>query len=311
MASSPSVLIIILNWNGERDTVDAVESVGKIEYPNAKVLVVDNGSRPESLAFIRAHCPDVKCLQTGSNLGYAGGNNVGLRVARERGFAYALVLNNDMTVDPSVLTRLINAAESDPSIAVLGPRVYRHDKPEEPFYTGWKIDWRRWLFHRVPLASPEGTLADVDFVQGCALLLRMSFASQYGGFDERYHLYCEDADLCVRATRAGFRVAEDVKARAWHKGYGSSGRNSPLKLYYSIRNRFLFISRHAPRANRFLLRAQLLAETSGHTLRAAGGLLSGNRHGESRALRAIGRALLDSALGRYGAGPSWLFQRAA
>lgn len=130
-------------------------------------------------------------------------------------------------------------------------------------------------------------------------------------FDERFFLYCEDADLAVRAQRAGGRTVEVVAARAWHKGYGSSGRDSPLKVYYGWRNRWLFISKHAaagrvPRGRRAMLHGQLLLGDAGATAwRCLKARLHGDRQA-TRTLRALARAILDALAGRYGRGPEWL-----
>ncbi|HUT25523.1 MAG TPA: glycosyltransferase family 2 protein [Sumerlaeia bacterium] len=306
----PRVTVIILNWNSERDTIEAVRSAARLDCPGFEILVVDNHSRPASLQAIREACSDVQCVETGDNLGYAGGNNFGLRLALERGADFCLVLNSDVTVDPAMLRRLVARAAADPSLAVLGPDVYRHDDPTSLFYPGWEIDWRRWLFHRVPRDASLAEVREVDYVQGCAMLLRASFLKEHGLFDERYHLYCEDADLCVRARRAGFGCAEIPAARVWHKGYASAGgAQSPLKTYYGLRNRLLFIAKHAPRRNRLPLRAHLLlCDAGGQMLRALGRIARGDARGGLAQARALGRAILDWLRGRYGPGPAWLFR---
>ncbi|NQU43676.1 glycosyltransferase family 2 protein, partial [bacterium] len=293
----------------ETDTIEAVRSVQKMIGANFRILVVDNGSRPESRKAIRDALPDVELENTGENLGYAGGNNVALRRAIKEGYAYALILNNDLTVEPDLLERLLQQAEADPKLALLGPRVYRHDKPDELFYSGWKIHWRKWLFLRVPPDASRAPVVDVDFVQGCSLLARSDFLREEGPFDERFHLYCEDAELAVRAQKAGWRTVEVPAAHVYHKGYGSSGKDSPLKTYYGLRNRLLFISKHAPLNNRMRLKFQLVAvETGTKTLRTLPRLLTAERSLAWRTLRALARALYDAAQKRYGKGPAWLFK---
>jgi len=286
------------------------------------VLVIDNGSQAGSVDEIRAACPGAPILENRSNLGYAGGNNAGLRWALEQGAEFALILNNDLTIDPPALRRLIDVAHAHPEAAILGPRVYRHNEPQQLFYSGWRIDWRRWLFHRVDPETPppppdpatpphEADAVDVDWVQGCALLVRSEFLREQGFFDERYHLYCEDADLCVRAQRSGWRTVEVPGALVWHKGYGSSGRQAPLKTYYGLRNRLLFIAEHAPRRTRLSLRLRLLVfDAGGQAVNAVRGLARrGERRDALARLRALACALRDWALGRFGAGPAWLFRR--
>ncbi|HBF34618.1 TPA: hypothetical protein DDW35_08635, partial [Candidatus Sumerlaeota bacterium] len=264
--NTPLVYAIVLNWNGEKDTIETLESLARLEIPEGvrfETLVVDNASRAESVAAIRAAFPQIEILQTGANLGYAGGNNVGIQLAQERGADWLLVLNNDIVADPPMLRQLLDAANADPALAILGPRVYRYEAPEQLFYTGWVIDWAKYLFYRVPANPTPPPILDVAWVQGCALMVRADFVRAHGAFDERYHLYCEDADWCVRAQRAGFRTVEITEARLWHKGYASSGKNSPLKTYYGLRNRLLFIDEHAPQKNKFSLRWRLLLLDAG------------------------------------------------
>jgi GT2 family glycosyltransferase len=312
VSDSPRVVAIVLNWNREDDTIEAVRSLERSSLAFETICVADNASRPESREAIRRAGGNAHLIENSGNLGYAGGNNRALQWALEQGADYCLVLNNDATVDPEMLGVLVEVAERDPNIAVLGPRVYRADAPGALFYTGWKIDWKKWLFHRVPTVelAPGERVADVDYVQGCAMMIRAGFLREHGCFDERYHLYCEDADLCVRAQRAGFRTVEVPEARAWHKGYGSSGQRSPLKTYYGLRNRLLFIAKHAPKENRFGLTARLLVfDAGGNAWRAVREIARGDAAHGWATLRALGRALLDAVRGRYGAGPRWLFER--
>lgn len=140
---APRVLVAVLNWNGERDMIECLESLACSDYARQKVVVLDNGSRPESPEAIERAFPAVEIVRNGANLGYAGGNNVGFRLAIERGADYFLVLNNDVVVALDTVRLLVAAAERDPRLLVLGPRVYRHDAPDQLFYPGWAIDWRR------------------------------------------------------------------------------------------------------------------------------------------------------------------------
>ena len=308
--SAPSVLVVILNWNGERDTVQAIRSVQASDYPSYSILVIDNGSRIQSSDYISKSCPGVEIARVSRNLGYAGGNNLGFERALEKNFDYCLILNNDATVGPDTISRLVAAYQTDPKIGIAGPVIYRSDRPHERFYPAWKIDWQRWLFYRVPEGkeSPHG-ITNVDFVQGCAMMLSRDLLRHVGLFDERYYLYCEDADLCIRAQRAGYRTIEISTAHAWHKGYGSSGHQSALKIYYGLRNRLLFIGKFAQPGNRARLRFQLIALDAGEQVWRAGRRLVGGDTGGLPLLRAIFRALVDWLLNRYGKGPDWLFKR--
>ena len=316
LLTSTLIYAIVLNWNGEKDTIETLESLTCLEVPPGvrfETLVVDNASRPDSVEAIRSAFPQMEILQTGANLGYAGGNNVGIGLALDRGADWLLVLNNDIGVDPPMLRQLLEAAQADASLAILGPRVYRYEAPEQLFYTGWVIDWKKYLFYRVPANPTPPPVQDVAWVQGCALMVRADFVRAHGAFDERYHLYCEDADWCVRAQRAGLRTVEVTNARLWHKGYGSSGKGSPLKTYYGLRNRLLFIDEHAPKKNWLSLRVRLLLlDAGGQALRAAQNLFRKDaiaRRQAIKTLRALCRGAWDWLRGKFGPGPDWLFKK--
>lgn len=310
IAGEEYVLGIVLNWNGADDTIELLKSLSHLSWPHFDILVVDNGSSDNSVEMIKEAFPEQEILQTGANLGYAGGNNAGLRTALERGYEYALVLNNDLTVETGLMEKLLKACRVEPKIALAGPKVYRADKPDTLFYSAWKIDWKKWLFYRVEGAPDPSGITDVAYVQGCALLIRRESMEQVGLFDEKFHLYCEDADLSVRAQRAGWRTVEVEDAKVWHAGYGSSGKNSPLKTYYGLRNRLLFIGKHVPRRRRFPLIWRLLVFDAGRQCLAnLKLLLTGRFQDGSRGLRALWRAFFDWLVGRFNAGPAWLFRR--
>jgi GT2 family glycosyltransferase len=303
----PRVIGLILNWNGGDDTLALLKNLQKVPYPDFDMLVLDNDSSDDSVEKIHAAFPEIEIIQTGANRGYAGGNNVGFRLALERAYDYALVLNNDLTVAPEMVNLLIEAFEKHQDIALAGPKIYRSDKPKELFYPAWRIDLDKWLFYRTQSAPHPSGLTDVDFVQGCAVMVRREFLEQCGMFDERFHLYCEDADLAVRARAEGWRTVEVEAASAWHRGYGSSGRHSPLKTYYSLRNRLLFIKKHGRR--RWSLRWRLLVFDAGPTLLAAcRDMLTGRFTDGRKATAALCQALWHWAIGRFGKGPQWLFK---
>src|SRR5690242_13465997 len=112
--AQPLISVVVLNWNGKIDTLECLESLARVDYPNFEVIVVDNGSADDSVAAIRQQFPDVMVLETGANLGYAGGNNVGIRKALEDQASYVLLLNNDTVVHPQLLTSLVEAAAAVP-----------------------------------------------------------------------------------------------------------------------------------------------------------------------------------------------------
>jgi GT2 family glycosyltransferase len=246
MEGFPQVVIVVLNWNGLPDTLECLESLHRLDYPNCKVVVVDNGSTDGSVPVIRERFPTVTILEIGENLGYTGGNNVGLRYAPVQGADYALLLNNDTKVAPDFLHRLVDAAEADPLIGMAGPTIYYHAQPDVIWSAGGAIDWRRGSTWMVGLDERDeeqfGTEPRrVDFVTGCAMLVRRTAMEQVGLLDERFFAYYEEAEWCVRIARAGYRIIHVPQAKIWHKISPGEQANSPLIHYYMTRNRLLFL----------------------------------------------------------------------
>jgi len=140
----PSVTIIVLNWNGGQDTLACLESLAQLDYPEFGVLVVDNGSTDGSLQAVQERFPEIPIIETGENLGYAGGSNVGLRWALDHGADYALLLNNDTVVAPDFLRLLVEAVGADPRIGIAGPTICYYDRPEVIWSAGGEHRLASW-----------------------------------------------------------------------------------------------------------------------------------------------------------------------
>ncbi len=244
--SAPSVAIIILNWKGLDDTLACVRSLERVDYARFETVVIDNGSGDGSAAALKKACPGLRVLETGDNLGFAGGNNLGLEWALARRYDYALLLNNDTEVALDFLRRLVEAMERDPALSVVGPTIYFHADPRRIWSSGGHIDWRtgRTLMEGLGQVD-EGQFGEgpreVDFVTGCAMLVRMDVVHRIGSIDPRFFAYYEETEWCVRMRRAGFGVAHVPGARVWHKVSPMEQAHSPLVHYYMTRNRLLFL----------------------------------------------------------------------
>jgi GT2 family glycosyltransferase len=242
----PRVMIIVLNWNGLADTLACLSSLARLDYLAHEVVVVDNGSTDGSVATVRVTHPWVALIETGENLGYVGGNNVGLEYARTAGADYALLLNNDTEVAPDFLRLQVEAAEVDPAIGIVGPTIYYFDRPNVVWSAGGDIDWRRGRTRMIGLNEVDQgqfghKVRPVDFVSGCALLIKMSAVDQVGMLDPRFFAYFEETEWCVRAARAGFKVLHVPQAKIWHKISPDAREASPQVHYYMTRNRLLFL----------------------------------------------------------------------
>ena len=240
------VAMIVVNWNGLKDTLACLASLAQLDYPNSVLIVVDNGSTDNSVATLQAAYPQVVLIATGENLGYVGGNNRGLEYARQVGADYALLLNNDTEVSPDFLKLLVEAAEQDSQIGIVGPTIYYFDQPETIWSAGGAINWQQGNMYMIGLNQVDrgqfGQLPrPVSFVTGCALLIKMTIVEQVGPLDPRFFAYYEETEWCVRVSRAGFKILHVPSAKIWHKISLVAREASPQVHYYMTRNRLLFL----------------------------------------------------------------------
>ena len=243
--STPHVCTVVLNWNRREDTLDCLASLERMSYTNHQVIVVDNASSDGSTEAIAAAHPAVNVIQTGANLGYAEGNNVGLQEALKRGADHVLVLNNDTVADAQMLTHLVAALEADEATGAAGPTIYFHEAPDTIWSAGGRFDWRlgkpvlRGLKERD--TGQFATVSEVDYLPGSAILIRREALAQVGDFESRYFMYYEDNEWCFRARRRGFAVVHVPRARLWHKISLTRQFSAPYISYYHARNRLLFL----------------------------------------------------------------------
>lgn len=248
----PSVIAIVLNWNNLPDTLECVESLRCSDYSNLSVWVVDNDSHEDPTLALLAKYPAVRVFRNSKNLGYAGGNNTGVRAAMDCGAAYILLLNNDVVVAPDCVRRLVTVAQANRHIGMATPKVFHYHRPDEVYWDGGTIDWHSGDVRHASSALPvEAGVARSEWLNGCSLLVRVAAIHDIGLLDERYFLYFEDADWSVRAVRQGWTNAVVREARAWHKVHASTGGfDNPVMRFYFYRNRYLFSTRHSPLPDR-------------------------------------------------------------
>lgn len=250
-SDAPSVAVIVLNWNGLDDTVECLQSLMLADYPRCEIVVVDNASRQSPRAAIEAGFPSVTYLETESNLGYAGGNNVGIRYALERGHDYVFVLNNDTIVEPDFLGPAIAVAESDRAIGVVGIKIMAWDKPERVWVAYGDVTYRHSLVRLIGYYGHDDgrydQQRDVDWIPGTAMLFPRHALEEVGPFDENFFAYHEDVDWCTTARERGLRVVFAPGSRIVHKGHRSSGGKGYVtpRQYLAGRNMVLFVRKHA------------------------------------------------------------------
>ncbi len=295
---TPSVTAIVLNWNNAPDTIACLASLAQQDYPH-RVLVVDNGSMDDSVARIAATFPAVEILQTGANLGYAGGNNAGIRRALQDGAEYVFVLNNDVALAPDCLSALVGVAESADKVCFAGPKVYQREPPGFIQSAGMVSpragEWRLRGLGELDTGQYEAT-EEIDVLSGCALLASADALARVGLLDERFYLYDEDIDWCLRAREAGYRNVYAPSARIWHRNHEQRTADMPRMTYYINRNRHLLYRKH---------HLGVLAQTRLAVQQAVwvvNWTLNPKWRGKRRDRDALCTAMLDAALGRYDRG---------
>jgi GT2 family glycosyltransferase len=237
-----AVAVVVLNWNGWRDTIACIHSLKKIDYPDYRIFVVDNASSDDSVARIEASFPDLDVLQSGANLGFGGGCNVGMRKALEAEFDYIWLINSDTRVAPDALSSMAELAEASPRVGAVGSVIYEMDEPDRvQLWGGGLVNlWLGQSHHRL-------TPGPVDFVSGASMLLRVDAVRDVGFFDEQtFFMYWEDTDLGFRLRRAGWQLAVALQSKVWHKQSASLGLESPLLIEYATCSAIRFLRRHAP-----------------------------------------------------------------
>ncbi len=240
MLAQPKVYIIILNWNGLKDTIDCLESVDNLNYPNYQVVVVDNASTDNSVQILEHEYPNLTLIRNKENLGYTGGNNVAVKYAMDHGADYVWLLNNDTVVQDDSLTKLVAAAEKGPEIGLVSPLIYYYDKPDTIQFCGSYVDKKKYSI--IKIDRPEDlvfTSEQVIILWGTALLIKAAVIEKIGSLNNKYFAYHEDCEYGMRAARSGYKSMVEIGAIVFHKDSKSTGnRYSPLQCFLRTRNFF-------------------------------------------------------------------------
>lgn len=238
---NPKVFILLLNWNGWKDTLECLASLQQLLYDNFEVVVLDNASTNDSVARIQEAYPTIRLIETGANMGFSKGNNVGIHYALKQGADYVWLLNNDTIVDPSCLSAMLKQAEDDPRAGAIGSMLYYMDNPDRlQAWGGGRVNL--WSGRPRLVTKPE----PLDYISGASLLIRRKVLDTVGMLHEGYFMYWEDVDYGFILRKAGWQLAVAEKARIWHKDSSSTGRNSPRLDYYFSAALITFLKRHAP-----------------------------------------------------------------
>lgn len=246
MSSASKVALIILNWNGKKDTLACLDSLQKLSYPNYFILLVDNGSTDGTLESVRAAFPNVQTLALPSNLGFAGGNNQGIELALRQGADLVVLLNNDTIVASDLLDGFTQGFEKEPQAGILGAKIYLFDTQDTlDHYGGVWIKKKanvRLIGYREK-DQQEAKMPSIDYACGACIAIKRSVFEAIGLLEARYFLYWEENDFCLRARRAGFLTLICKDAKIWHKVSASLVGGRPHATYFWWRGRLLWIAR--------------------------------------------------------------------
>jgi len=268
----PLVAVVILNTNRREDTLECLDSLAQTDsYKRQRVIVLDNASTDGSVAAIESRFPAVQVIRLDENRGYAGNNNVGITEALNAHAHWVLVLNEDTLLAPDCIARMVNAGEADPQIGIVGPLILHYSEPEIIQSAGGRMNvrWQAWHhLQNAPCKAAPATPFQVDWVSGCAIMVRRAVIEQIGMFDERFFYYWEETEWCIRAQRAGWRVLVEPAAQLWHKGVQRNYRPKPSVSYYDTRNHLLLMRKHgAPLAAWFVTTGQKLRTIVSYSVR--------------------------------------------
>ena len=248
--SSPKVAIIILNWNGKYYTIECIESLKKIIYLNYEIILVDNGSKDDSVKCLKDRYPDIKIIINKKNLGFAEGNNIAIKaILKNKYVRYIALLNNDTKVEPYWLEELISVAESDKKIGACQSKILSMSDPSILDAVGISISKNGEAIQEGYKTRDVGQYEQVREIFGpCAgaVLYRREMLSKIGLFDEDFFAYYEDVDIAFRARFAKWKCAYVPKSIVYHAHSGTLGKKSSLKFYFLTRNEYYYKIKNLP-----------------------------------------------------------------
>ena len=245
---SPLISIVTLNYNQVETTCALLESTRSLRYPNYEILVCDMASSEDPSERIRnGNYPHTRVLLSKNNLGFAGGNNWGMRQAKGD---FILIINNDAVVTPDLLDRLLQPFFEDPAIGVISPKIKYYYRPTYIQYAGFNpMNMYTGRTTSIGLGEEDKGQYDVSRVtagaHGCAMMVKKETIEKTGMFAEKFFLYYEEWDWSARIVKAGYKIWYAADAEVYHRESQTVGKSSPLKAYYLTRNRILYMRRNS------------------------------------------------------------------
>ena len=243
------VAVIIVNWNGVADTLEVLRELDDIDGPPLRIIVVDNGSSDDSVEVLRRQRPNVELVETGENLGFAGGNLAGIRLAfKQPDIGWVLLINNDVAVDRAFLPPLIEAC-LDPQVGAASPKIFYFEPRDVIWAAGGRLRLRETVTEEYGQGEQDGPefsqASDMTYLTTCCLLIPRDALEKVGPLDPLYFIGVDDADWCRRAVDAGYRLRYEPRSQIWHKvAVSTGGGYTPFKTFHTGRSNTLYARRH-------------------------------------------------------------------
>jgi GT2 family glycosyltransferase len=303
---TPSVHIVILNWNGLADTLECLASVRELAYPNLRVQVVDNASGNNEAEIIEKAFPEVNVLKQKENLGFCGGCNAGMKQALAEGADFVMLLNNDALVSPNLIESLLNGYESLENPGAVSPVIFNYPETEKIWFSiaEWEAVWKSGeAKFRLALDENYESLKNkkpypTEFACGCCLFVSAGVIRQVGFFDERYFAFYDEAEWCVRMKKQGLTSYIIPSAFMYHKVGGSTP--SLVATYLLNRNRLLWAAENLSFSQKIKSYPVLAKEFVWHLLNVGNIIPKSKRYIERERSRAFLQGYKDYFLGRLG-----------
>lgn len=251
----PLVYIIIINYNNYEDTIECIESLEKISYENFKILIVDNNSSNDSVNKIKDLFNKYETIQLKNNLGFAGGNNVGIKKAIEYDADFILLLNNDTIVEANFLNEMINSFYNNAkNVGIVGPKIYSYYDKQISEAEG-NINFFKFTTNNNSYNKNDNKCQpeqEVNFISGCCMLIKKEVFDKVGLLPEEYFMYYEDTDFCTKALEREFKILYNPEAVIYHKESSSTGgKDSPFSIKWNNRNRIIFMHKYKYKVSKF------------------------------------------------------------
>lgn len=253
---SPMISIIIPTWNNKKDVLECLDSLSYLNYPNYEIIVVDNGSTDGTQEEIKKKFPEVRLIRSEKNLGVPGGRNLGIKNARGE---YFFFLEEDVVVEPNVLNELLIVAQNDERIGIVCPKIYYYHNLNKIWLISDSVSLTTSRPNRViGKVYDKGQFDQVmEINSSCILLVKRKVIESVGMYDPTFFALWDDRDFCLRVKRSGYKIMYNPRGKVWHKamkpnklskypkGLVNIGLSSPMRTYYTGRNRIIFMRKHA------------------------------------------------------------------